>query len=374
MRVKHLDELYTWKQIRKLQLVHDFNHHNGFVPIALYAPGAGYTSHYGGTEDWYGWYGNQTAYCAKILWEKVRLELADLERDALAFDIVPASECFNTIRFKNPDKARSYRDIFMEKLREFADGGKLKSAIGRVPARPYPWDTSKRYEEVIISDDAAYRPGISHESRYDNTIPDYVQSEFPGWIAVEPYFIELAEDELAFLGEEKIINRKPTAKDKELAEACYAHDVEKVARLLDSGANPNSFVDDPLDDGLLAYTFLAIVDHEDVDSAIKNALKIAELLLSHGCDIDLCPFDGPTPLFDSINHDISFTKFLLEKGADPNAVSWIAFYDDPATPLDHVSDDISAYGKEPYLMETLEMLEARGGKYFSELVPDFYES
>lgn len=51
MKVKHLDELYTWRQIHKLQRVYDFNPHNGFIPVALYAPGGGHTSHYGGSDD-----------------------------------------------------------------------------------------------------------------------------------------------------------------------------------------------------------------------------------------------------------------------------------------------------------------------------------
>jgi hypothetical protein len=37
MKVKHLDELYTWRQIRKLQRIYTFNRHNGFVPIAIYS-------------------------------------------------------------------------------------------------------------------------------------------------------------------------------------------------------------------------------------------------------------------------------------------------------------------------------------------------
>ena len=103
MKVRHLDELYTWKQIRKLQSIHWFSQHNGFVPVAIYAPDGGCESHYGGSNDYYGWYGKQSAYYARMLWESARRRLADVESEALAFDIVEASECFNTIRFKAPD-------------------------------------------------------------------------------------------------------------------------------------------------------------------------------------------------------------------------------------------------------------------------------
>lgn len=62
MRVKHLDELYTWKQIRRLQIIHGFNQHQGFVPLAVCAPGGGRESHFGGSDDYYEWYGKQSPY------------------------------------------------------------------------------------------------------------------------------------------------------------------------------------------------------------------------------------------------------------------------------------------------------------------------
>ena len=357
-----------------LQLVQDFNCDNDFVPIALYAPDAGYTSHYGGREDWYGWYGKQTAYCAKLLWERVRKELSGLESEALAYDVVEASECFNTIRFRDQAKARSYRDEFMRLLEVFATGGELKSAIGRAPARPYPWDVSKRYEEVIIPDNAVFKPFQGRTPEFDRSISSYAEADFPGWDAVRGCFVELTESELAYLNGEKVLNREPTALDRELFEACRALDIPKVARLLDSGANPNASSGDICSDNLLKDTFQAVFDHKDRDARMQDAFKIAELLLSHGSDIDFAPYLGATPLYESIHYDISITRFLLEKGANPNTISWIAIGEIPETPLDHVRDDIAAHGKEPYLIEMSEMLDSRGGKYFEELVPDFYES
>ena len=157
MKVKHLDELYSWKQIRKLQLVRDFNPHNGFVPVALYAPGGGQESllsFAGDREDRYEWYGKQSSYCAKRLWETVRKRLSGTEADSLAFDVVEASECFNTIRFKDPDKARAYCVEFKRLLKALADNGEIKCAIGRVLERRHPWDPLKPYAEIVISDDA----------------------------------------------------------------------------------------------------------------------------------------------------------------------------------------------------------------------------
>ena len=64
---------------------------------------------------------------------------------------------------------------------------------------------------------------------------------------------------------------------------------------------------------------------------------------------------------------------MIDKGANPNVVSWIALDEIPVTPLDSVADDINAYGHDPDLQERFELIEKAGGKYFSELVPDFFD-
>ncbi len=371
MRVEHLDELYTWKQIRKLQRVHDFNPHNGFVPIALYAPGEGQTSNY---SDHCEWYGKRTAYCAKRLWEFVRKELAEAERDAMSFDIVEASECFNTVKFKDKTKVQNYLRSFKDLLRRYADSGKLKSAIGRAPARPYPWEPSKRYEEVIIDDDAEYRPGWSHSPQHDKSILDYAEFDFPGWNAVEKYFIELTEDELAFLNGEAIINKKPSSLDLELVKACGELDAKKVVALLKSGANENANSGGKFPDMLISRVLEAAYDLNKTNPDFELASKIIDILLYHGCDIDYCPYGGGAPLYESTYYDTPCIQFLLEKGANPNSICWICVDKFPQTPLDSIEDDINAYGEEPDLTERFNIIEKAGGKFFSELVPDFYET
>ncbi len=374
MKVNHLDDLYTWKQIRKLQLVHDFNQHNGFLPIALFAPGEGYTSHFGGEDDYYEWRGKQTAYCAKRLWETVRRELAEIEQEALAFDIVEASECFNTIRFKRPDKVQEYCRSFMELARRYANNGSLKSAIGRAPARPYPWVPDKRYEEVIIGDDADSPPLMGYNIDSDKSIPEYAESDFPGWSAVEKYFIELTEDELAFVNGERIINKRPSPQDTELAKACSDLDVQKVSDLLKEGANPNATSEWPYCDTLMSNVLWATYDPDGKDPNLKDAYTIIDLLISHGYDIDFSPYESCTSLYESVNFDISFLKLFLEKGANPCAISWIGLYDTPRTPLDSAAIDLQVYGEEPDIKEKFEALDKAGSKFFSELVPDFYEA
>ncbi len=371
MKVKHLDELYTWKQIRRLQLVYDFNPHNGFIPVALCAPGEGHTSHYGGSDDHYEWYGKRTAYCAKRLWEVVRKELADVERDALAFDIVEASECFNTVRFRDKTKVQNYLRSFKDSLRRYADSGKLKSAIGRAPARPYPWEPAKRYEEVIIDDDADYRPGRSHSPQHDKSILDYVEFDFPGWTAVKQYFIELTEDELAFLNGEEIINKQPSPLDMELVKACFELDVKNVSALLESGVSANVNSGGQFPDTLISCVLEAAYDLNKSKPDFDLASQIIDMLLYYGCDIDYCPYGESAPLYEATYYDTSCIKFLLEKGANPNSICWIDVNEIPQTPLDSIADDIVAYGEEEDLKMRFDLIERAGGKFFSELVPDF---
>lgn len=302
--------------------------------------------------------------------------VADIEADALAFDIVEASECFNTIRFKDPDKARKYCAEFKHLMRSLADTGEVKCALGHVPARPHPWDTSKRLEEVIIPDDAKYEPNISHSSKLANTISDYQETPAPCWDAIEKYFIELTEDELAFLHGGEIVNKTPSPLDKELIEACDKIDPAKVESALNAGANPNATTGGRFAEGLMPTLFDAIDDSDKCDGTMQNVYKIVDLLISHGCDIDFCPYCECTPLYSATYHNSELIKFMIEKGANPNAVSWIALGEIPATPLDSIADDINVYGSDPDFEESLQkswdIIKAAGGKFFSELGTSYY--
>ncbi len=372
MRVKHLDELYTWKQIRKLQLIHSNNQHNGFVPISIYAPDGGCESHYGGSDDHYGWYGKQGPYYARLLWEAARKTLAGAEAEALAFDIVERSECFNTIRFKSTGRAHDYCAEFKCLMQKFAEDGEIKCAIGRAPVRSHPWDSTKRLEEVIIPDDAEYKPFVSHDPKFDNTIPDYHEIPPLGWRAVEKYFVELTEDELAFLNGEETLNKAPTILDKTLLDACNKLDIGRVKAALDDGANPNTTTGGRYAEGVIMSLLDAFGDSGGGGAAIKSVCEIIDLLISYGYDIDFCPYCGCTPLYGATYHNTELIKFMIEKGADPNAVSWIALDEIPHTPLDSVANDMNAYGSDPDLQERFGILEKAGGKFFSELFPDFY--
>ena len=368
MRVKHLDELYSWKQIRKLDVIHEFNPNQDFIPIAIYAPRAGCTSHYGGGDEYYEWYGRRKAHYAKQLWEMARIQLATQEKKALAFEIVEASECFNTLRFKYPTLKQSYCTTFKQCLESLANEGRIKSALGRLPIRPYPWSKTKRYEEIVIADDAEYNPYRSHRPEHDPTIAPYTECEAPSWDDVKHYFIELTEDDLAFLHGDTIINKKPTELDQTLFDACTTFDVKRVKALLKQGANPNAIKNN---DSLLAQTIDELAFSHSKN--IKKFEVILDLLLAYGCDINLGAYCSFAPLYQNPHLGPALTKLLLQKGANPNVVSWIAIGEVLVTPLDHTLDDINAYGEDPELLEVYDIIHNAGGKFFDELVPDFYD-
>ena len=315
MRVKHLDELYTWEQVRKLQKVHAINPRHDFVPVAVYVTGVG-------------------AGFAMHLWEEARKALSDVEAESLAFDVVEASECFNTIRFKNPEKAQAYRAEFWRRLKSLVESGLTKN--------------------------------VAESPR--------------SWSDVEKCFVDLTEDELAFLHGEEIINKPPRPIDRELMKACATLDVAQVKALLAAGANPNAIDESPSPDTLITLALEGFwraveAEAESVDMQMANVRQVVDLLVEHGCDLDLSPYLEATPLYSATYYARpDFIELILEKGADPNGVSWISANDEsPRTPLDSVDDDIMAYGDKPDLTEQFSLLEKCGGKFFCELVPSFFD-
>ena len=92
-----------------------------------------------------------------------------------------------------------------------------------------------------------------------------------------------------------------------------------------------------------------------------------------GGGFDFCPYREYPLLYSTSYYDGRPVKFILEKGANPNSISWIGIGGDtPLTPLDSISDDINAYGEDQDLSESFRLIEDAGGKFFSEIVPDFY--
>lgn len=365
MRVKHLDEIYTWSQIRKMQRVYDANPHNDFVPIALYAPGKAHESRC--SDGRYEWYGRIKPYYAKRIWERARRDLAPTESHALAYEVVPASECFNTIRFLNVAAYREYVSKFWELLKFYANSGTYKCFVGKLPTREYPWEAGIPYEEYVISDDEDYRPW---NSNFRNRT-DYEQLDSLSWKDIQSLFIELSESELAFLYGGKIINKKPTPIDEELLNACENLNLPEMRRLLKLGANANA-VSPSRDDSALEIVVNFFFDSEQELARICDAI---DLLLEFGADIDFAPYEGSTPLHSSIwTTSPKIMKHLLARGADVNTASFVyPEANDICMPLDTIYIDMDVDGVTPELEEMKSLIESRGGKCFYKLVPEFYQ-
>lgn len=297
----------------------------------------------------------------------------DREAEALAFEIVEASECFNTLRFKRPDRAHAYCVEFKRLLRALAESGEIKSAIGRVPRRPYPWDEQYPYEEIVLADDCEHQPYAWQRPGFEAVIPDYQELPSLPWAEVEGCFVDLTEDELALLQGEKVINKSPVPVDEELAEACSQLDVHRVETLLKAGANPNAISAKQLDETPMEVTIKAAFRGEIENPSIFNMYRILDLLLAYGGDVNFCPFAACTPLYEASTWEPELVKFLLERGAEPNVPSWIELGGEPVTPLDSVIDDINECGEFPKLQESRDLLEKHGGKCFWDWAPDYYD-
>ncbi len=329
MRVKHICDLYDWKRIRMLRNVWQVNRHHGFVPVAVYAPNGGDNLHCCGNDGHHEHCGRVGPHYAKRLWEEARRRLEGREAEALAFDVVEASECFNTIRFRNRSEACAYSAEFWRLLREIADSG----------------------ESVRIC----------------NPVPSST------WKDVEKFFVDLSEDDLAFLNGAEYVNRKPSELDAELLDACARLDAERVESLLSAGASPNAVSESSFYDTAASCALEAAFSvHAESSAAEDISRRVIDVLVAHGCDLDFCAYDSCTVLFNAIHCSAEIVQYLLEKGADPNAVSWVGTGAEPSTALEQAEDEMVAY-YDPFGSERMcDLLGKAGGKRFFEMVTDFY--
>jgi len=251
-------------------------------------------------------------------------------------------------------------------VREFANSGRFKAVVGKLPVKDALWESGKQLQEFVIFDDGEYKPYTSRQP-----IPQFRTVGSLAWDMVQKYFVELSEPELAFLNGEDFINREPSEFDRRLFEACDKLDVAAIKEALAAGANPNAFSERKWG-SVVGDRLYAALEYPVTDVLFNWVCKAVKILVDSGYDLDLSPYGEGTPLWTAGHTSARCVKFLLDMGANPNAVCWISSTDgDMGTALDHVSWDIAAYGPEPDLIEMQQILDARGGKYFSELVPDF---
>lgn len=132
--------------------------------------------------------------------------------------------------------------------------------------------------------------------------------------------------------------------DKELLDACSKLDLPSVLDAIAAGANVNveydgctpmfntMFGDIPIaaeadeedDDDFVSEEEDCISDEEvyaDIEKADQQRIKVFEILIAHGADINKIPKGEYELLWHAVHCSPFVVEFLLKNGADPNLVS-----------------------------------------------------
>lgn len=142
---------------------------------------------------------------------------------------------------------------------------------------------------------------------YDTTPVSYT------WDEIKEYFVELTLKQLSLTMPH--LMHEHSAMDDFLFEACRNHDLDSINFALSKGAHVNALTDE----GESALQ-LVIEGHKNDDETIK----LIDVLLDAGADVDLFGFSGLQPLSEASYLDsVEIVRHLLEKGANPNYNSYL---------------------------------------------------
>lgn len=100
------------------------------------------------------------------------------------------------------------------------------------------------------------------------------------------------------------------------------------------------------------------------EKIFQKNIAALKWLIQQGYDLNICPYDGCTPLYASVHQpNIDIMKFLLENGADPNIMSWINNYFGYGTDaLGHVwKDHVNTPESEIPILDEMEKLLKKYG-------------
>lgn len=165
---------------------------------------------------------------------------------------------------------------------------------------------------------------ISWDNR--EQIPDLFTHQYDltpvsfAWDEIKDYFVELSLPQLA-LTMPHMMHAHSTI-DELLLDACRNRDWESIQFALSKGADVNALTEQ----GESALQLL-IKSHAETDETIR----IIDVLLDAGADIDLFGINGMQPLTEAFyNDDVEVVRHLLERGSNPNYNSFLkdAFEDD----------------------------------------------
>ena len=123
---------------------------------------------------------------------------------------------------------------------------------------------------------------------------------------------------------------------------------EILKLLLEHGADPNRY-----DESLGCTPLYSAAGKAFITTGKRYRIKMVELLLSKGADVNALNKDGNTPLFVSLNY-ISINKMLIEHGVDVNVIN-------------NEGKTVLEYAIEYNFTEIVDLLRAYGGKTSEEL-------
>lgn len=143
---------------------------------------------------------------------------------------------------------------------------------------------------------------------YDRTPVSYT------WDDIKSYFVELTLEQLSLTMPHLV--HAHSKMDEVLMEACYNRDEEGIRYALSHGANVNALNEN----GESALQRLIEGHGEDEEQTIR----LIDLLLNAGADIDLFGIGGMQPLTAAYyEHSVAIVRHLLEKGSNPNYNSFL---------------------------------------------------
>lgn len=199
--------------------------------------------------------------------------------------------------------------------------------------------------------------------------------------AMQRYIVELNEHEMTLLNAAESFPRSSEL-DAELHEAISYLDVERIRRLLERGADPNSVVRDETALAHAAETFLwdhipyeeyqKLEEEGITDYPEEKRIEVYRLLLSWGADPNLFAYWGQLPLDIAVmSHRALETAFLLENGADPNINAYPdeGWYVSSSLSIAVVEESYNRVGNEPdelvqRCQKIVELLKKHGARLY----------
>lgn len=301
---------------------------------------------------------------------------------------------FNKLEYSN-----FYKDItveqllqwFWELLEQIANSGEIQVFEGYHIQCEGIGHTGPKVICTMVLDG---KTGREIDKKVENvyTYPYNKEPRTFNWEDIKDMFYELSLDQLRLTMPDKLHNH--TEIDDTLLRACFNWDIDQIKLSIERGANINCLskngesvlqnaVEYFKDHGVLSEKNYSEEELKAIESENEQRCKeIVDLLLSYGADINLFGYDGMTPLTCAYySRSPEMIKFLLERGASPNANCyledcqyWPLLKNVRSTILDVIDDLIyEDYGETEKKIETI-IREAGGRQYVWDFNPWSYEN